>query len=66
MPLTVLDAEMLAEMPDALPNDKGAVTVSAFADAAGLLNATRIMNVVPATYVPLPLKHVKLVIVKSA
>jgi hypothetical protein len=40
--------------------------VSAFADAAGLDNPTRTTNVVPATYVPLPLKAVILVIVSVA
>ncbi len=62
MPLTVLDADAFAEMPVAPPNDKGAVTVSALADVAGLLNVTRITNVVLAIYVPLPLKAVKPVI----
>jgi len=34
------------------------VTAFAFADAAGLFNATRKTNVVPATYVPLPVRNV--------
>ena len=42
------------------------MTVSAFADAAGLLNATRTTNAVPATYVPLPLKAVILEIESTA
>jgi len=65
-PLTVFDADAFAEMPDAPPKDKGEVTVSAFADAAGLVNETRTTNVVPATCVPLPLKAVKLVIASAA
>ena len=66
IPLTVFDADAFAIISVALPNDKGAVTVSTLADAAGLLNATRITNVVPATNVPLPLKYVKLVIASDA
>jgi hypothetical protein len=66
VPLTVFDADPFAEMPVAPPNDKRAVTVSAFADAAGLLKETRTTNVEPATYVPLPLKAVKLVIASVA
>ena len=65
-PLTVFDADTFAEMPVAPPKDKGAVTVFAFADAAGLDNETRTTNVVLATYVPLPLNAVKLVIVSVA
>src|SRR5271157_4082427 len=49
VPLTVFDADEFAEMPAAPPNDNGAVTVSAFADAAGLLNDTRTTNCCPAT-----------------
>ena len=45
----VFDADAFAEMPVAPPNVNGAVTVSALADAAGLLNETRTTNVVPAT-----------------
>ena len=56
VPLTVFDADAFAEIPVAPPNVNGAVTVSAFADVAGLLNETRTTNVIPATYVPLPLK----------
>ena len=66
VPLIVFDADVFAEMPVAPPNDKGAVTASAFADAAGLDNDTRTVNVVPATYVPLPVVHVKLVIDSEA
>ena len=66
VPLIVLDADAFAEIPVAPPNDRGAVTVKAFADVAGLLNDTRITNVVPAMYVPLPLNAVKLVIDKAA
>ena len=66
LPLTVFEADAFAEMPVAPPNDKGAVTVSAFADVAGLLNETRITNVVPATYVPLPLKAVIVEIAREA
>ncbi len=66
IPLTVFDADAFAEMLVALPNDKGAVTASAFAEVAGSFNATRTTKVVPATYVPLPLKAVKLVTVKAA
>ena len=65
-PLTVFDADAFAKMLLAPPNDKGAVTVSAFADAAGLDNETRTTNVVPATYVPLPVIQVKLVISRNA
>jgi len=66
VPLIVFDADVFAEMPVAPPNDKGAVTASAFADVAGLDNDTRTINVVPATYVPLPVVHVKLVIDSEA
>ena len=48
VPLIVLDADPFAEMPVGPPNVKGAVTVSAFADVAGLDNETRTVNVVPA------------------
>ena len=60
-PLIVFEVDPFAEIPVAPPKDRGAVTVSAFADVAGLFNATRTTNVVPATYVPFPLKAVKLV-----
>ena len=66
VPLTVFDADEFAEMPVAPPNDKGAVTASAFADVDGLLNDTRTTNVVPAIYVPFPLKAVILVITNVA
>jgi len=66
VPLTVFDADPFIDMPVAPPNVTGAVTVIAFADAAGLLNDTRITKLVPATYVPVPLKAVKLVIVNDA
>src|SRR5271157_2412991 len=66
VPLTVLIADPFDEMPDAPPNDNGAWTPSAFADVAGLLIATRTTNVCPATYVPLPLKYVILVIANAA
>ena len=65
-PLTVLDAEPFAEIPVALPNDNGAVTVNAFADVTGLDNETRTTKVVPATYVPLPVVHIKPVIDSEA
>jgi len=65
-PLIVFEADVFAEMPVAPPNDKGAVTVSALANVAGLFNATRTTNVVPATYVPFPLNAVKLVIASAA
>ncbi len=61
-PLIVFDADPFEKMPVALPNDNGAVTVSTLADAVGLSNETRAMNVVPAINVPLPEVHVKLVI----
>ena len=65
VPLIVFDADPFAVTPATSPaND--AVTVNAFADVAGLLNATRTTNVVPATYVPLPFKYVKLVIANVA
>jgi hypothetical protein len=66
VPLTVFDAEAFAEMPVAPPNDKGAVTVSAVADGAGLLNVTRTTNCWFATYVPLPLAYVMLVMANAA
>jgi hypothetical protein len=66
VPLTVFVADPFIEMPVAPPNVTGAVTVSALADAAGLLNVTRATNVCPATYVPLPLIATKLVIVNAA
>jgi len=66
VPLTVFDADAFAEMPVAPPNVNGAFTEFAFADAAGLFNATRITNVIPAANVPLPLKYVKLVMVNAA
>jgi hypothetical protein len=47
-PLIVFDADPFAVTPATRPaND--AVTDNAFADAAGLFNATRMTNVVPAT-----------------
>ena len=66
MPLTVFDADAFTEIPVAPPNVTGAVTVIALAEVAGLLNDTRTTNAVPATYVPLPLNAVKLVIVNVA
>jgi hypothetical protein len=66
VPLTVFDADAFADIPVAPPNVNGAVTVSAFADAAGLLNATRAKKVCPATYVPVPFKYVMLVIASTA
>ena len=65
-PLIVFDADAFAEIPVAPPNDKGVVTMRAFADADGLDRVTRTTNVVPATYVPLPLNAVKLVIASNA
>jgi hypothetical protein len=49
VPLTVLDTDAFAEIPVAPPNDKVAFVNNDFADAAGLLNDTRTVNVVPAT-----------------
>jgi len=65
VPLTVFDAEAFTVTPDTRP-PIDAVTATAFAEVAGLLSVTRTTNVVPATYVPLPLCNVKLVIVKAA
>jgi hypothetical protein len=64
-PLTVFDADEFAVTPATSPLNV-AMTVSAFADAAGLFNETRKTNVMPATYVPLPVFHVKLEICKFA
>jgi len=52
-PLIVFDADTFAVTPDMSPANT-AVTVCAFADVAGLFSDTRNTNVVPATYVPLP------------
>ena len=49
VPLMVFDVDAFADIPVAPPNVNGAVTVTAFADVAGLLNETRTTNVVPAT-----------------
>jgi len=66
-PLIVFDADVFADRPEAPPKFNAAVTVSAFADAAGLFNDTRTTNVVPATYVPLPVWYAGApVIVKAA
>ena len=48
VPLIVFDADTFAVTPAMSPAN-AAVTVSAFADAAGLVNETRMTNVVPAT-----------------
>ena len=48
-PLTVFDADELEKRPVAPPNESGAVTVKAFADAIGFVMDTRTRNVVPAT-----------------
>jgi len=62
----VFDVDTFDEIPDAPPNDNDAITKSALADVAGLFNATRITKVVPAMYVQLPVRFVKLVIVSAA
>ncbi len=62
----VFDADMFAEMPDAPPNVNDAVTESALADVEGLVNAIRIINELPATYVQFPVRFVKLVMANAA
>jgi hypothetical protein len=54
----VFDADAFADKPVAPPKFNDAVTVNAFADAAGLFNDTRTTKVVPAMYVPLPVCRV--------
>jgi len=54
-PLIIFDAEAFAVTPATSPANT-AVTVNAFADVAGLFNETRKTNVVPATYVLLPVR----------
>ncbi len=66
VPLIVFDTDAFAEMPVAPPNDKVAFTMSAFADVARLDSETRMVNDVPATYVPFPLKAVKVRIERVA
>jgi hypothetical protein len=66
VPLMIFDADPFAERPDAPPKFNDAITETAFADPAGLLNDTRKTNVVPATNVPLPAVHVKPVIARVA
>jgi len=65
-PLTVFDADAFAERPEAPPKFNDAVTASAFAAVAGLFNATRTTNVVPATYVPLPVWYVGAPVIVNA
>jgi hypothetical protein len=65
-PLIVFDADAFAERPEAPPKFNDAVTVSAFADAAGLFNETRTTNVVPATYVLLPVRYVGAPVIVNA
>ncbi len=65
-PLIVLDDDAFEERPEAPPKFNDALTRTALADVAGLFNATRKTNVVPAMNVPVPDLHVKLVIVKTA
>ena len=65
-PLIVFDADAFAERPEAPPKFNDAVTDNALADVAGLESETRRTNVVPATYVPLPVFHVKPVIASAA
>ncbi len=64
-PLIVFDADAFAVTPATSPLNV-AVTVFAFAEVAGFDNETRTVNVVPATYVPLPLSTVNPVIVNAA
>jgi len=63
--LIILDADMLVVTPGTKPLNT-AVTASALADVAGLLNATCTRKFVPAAYVPLPSNAVKLVITSAA
>jgi hypothetical protein len=65
-PLIVFDADVFADNPVAPPKFNAAVTVCAFADAAGLFNETRTTNVVPATYVPLPVWYVGAPVIVNA
>jgi len=66
VPRIVLDADEFAVTPATSPLNV-AVTVCAFAFVTGLfVNETRTTKVVPATYVPLPLCKVKLVIDNAA
>jgi hypothetical protein len=66
-PLIVFDADAFAERPEAPPKFNATVADNAFADVAGLFNATRTTNVVPAMYVLLPVWYVGApVIVKVA
>ncbi len=64
-PLIVFDAEAFAVTPATSPAN-AAVTVNANADVAGLDNATRTTNVVPATYIPVPVNQERLWIDNAA
>ena len=64
-PLIVFDADAFDVTPATSPPSV-AVTVNAFAFVAGLLNDTRTTNVVPATYVPLPVLKVGAPVIVNA
>jgi hypothetical protein len=64
--LIVRDAEAFAENPVAPLKFNAAVTDCALADVPEFDSRIRITRVVPATYVPLPLMVVKLVIASAA
>ena len=62
----VFDADAFVERPEAPPKFSDTVTVNAFADVAGLFNETRTTNVVPATYVLLPVLYVGAPVIVNA